>query len=79
MKTVGDMLTRVSAELGELESAMRASIPNQNISDVLASGRRKLEQAAQHADAATELGNLERKEPEFPFKGTFGSEPGGAA
>lgn len=67
MKTVADMLTNASKGLGELEDAMRAHIPNQNISDILASARRKLEQASQHADAATELESLKPKDPEFPF------------
>lgn len=68
MKTVADVLARFHAQLGELETALRGTIANQNIADVLASARRKLDQAAQHPDAATELSTLQPpEEPKLPF------------
>lgn len=71
MNTVKDVLDRSNAELQQFEVALRAAIPNQNISDIVASARAKLAQAASHADAATDLKHLEPKEPAgqngFPF------------
>lgn len=59
MKTVGDLLTRAHAELGELEKAMRVAVVNQNISDILAAARARLAQAAAHPDAGTELDKIQ--------------------
>lgn len=78
MKTIADLAERASAELGELETRMRAAIENQNISDVLASARKKLDQVAQHPDAATELAALEPKDPGAP-KFPFGDDKGDGA
>lgn len=63
MQTVANLLKRAHAELGELETALRENLTNQNLPDVLAGARKRLEQAAGHADAAIELDSLRPKEP----------------
>lgn len=58
MDTVKDVLDRAHAELGSFETALRGTLKNQNIADIVASARAKLAQAASHQDAATELSQL---------------------
>lgn len=55
MKTIAELADRAAKELYELEMLMRAHIGNQNISDILAAARGKLQQVAAHPDAVTEL------------------------
>lgn len=62
MQTVKDVLERAHGELGSFETALRATLKNQNIADVVASARAKLSQAMDHADAETLLSDL--KEPD---------------
>lgn len=61
MKTVKDLLTRSHADLGQLETALRGSLANHNIADVIGDARGKIGQAMEHADAETDLAVLEPK------------------
>lgn len=69
MNTVRDYLGRMHDELQQFEVALRGLIVNQNISDVVASARAKLAQAASHPDAETELEKLREKPAQLPFGG----------
>lgn len=78
MNIVKDVLDRANAELQSFETALRGALANQNISDIIASARAKLTQAASHPDAATDLKHLEPKEPAGQNGGLpFGSEQHG--
>lgn len=63
MQQVRDVLERAHADLGSFEEALRGHLKNQNLPDIIASARAKLSQAAEHADAETELDAIKRPEP----------------
>lgn len=68
-RQVKDVLERAHADLGDFEEALRGHLKNQNLPDIIASARAKLSQAAEHADAETELDDIKPKEPPLPFGG----------
>lgn len=56
LKTL-EFLGNVAHALSQLETAARALLPNQNLADIVASARAKVEQAAAHPDAQNDKFN----------------------